>query len=109
MLVENDSHEMVLLQGSHYTYQIPRMYSGGVVIRGVSQEGETDERVDLVTRADKLRRRDLVTRNRFRSVDLNKHVMKDLMGLRPSRKRGYRLEPEGSAIHAYGLNTYIQL
>ncbi|KAI2867826.1 hypothetical protein CBS147343_9839 [Aspergillus niger] len=105
MLVESDSHEMVMFQGSHYTYQIPRMYSGGVIIGGVSQEGVTDESVDLATRADILRRTNLITHDRFRSLDLNKHVMKDLVGLRPSRKGGYRLEREGSVVHAYGFNT----
>lgn len=105
MLVESDSHEMVMFQGSHYTYQIPRMYSGGVIIGGVSQEGGTDESVDLATRADILRRTNLITHDRFRSLDLNKHVMKDLVGLRRSRKGGYRLEREGSVVHAYGFNT----
>ncbi|KAG2005313.1 hypothetical protein GB937_008856 [Aspergillus fischeri] len=105
MLVESCSHEMVMFQGSHYTYQIPRMYSGGVIIGGVSQEGDTDERVNLATRTDILRRMNLVTRGRFGSVDLNKHVVKDLVGFRPSRKGGYRLEREGGVIHAYGFNT----
>lgn len=46
MLVESDSHDMVMFQGSPYTYQIPRMYSGGVIMGGVSQEGNTDQNVD---------------------------------------------------------------
>lgn len=105
MLVESDSHEMVIFQGSHYTYQIPRMYSGGVIIGGVSQPGNLDQKVDPELRPDILRRMNLISNNRFQSVDLDKHVMKDLVGFRPNRQGGYRLEREVDVIHAYGFNT----
>lgn len=105
MLVESDSHEMVMFQGSHYTYQIPRMYSGGVIVGGVSQPGNMDQNVDPAVRSDILRRMKLVSNDLYQDVDLNNHVMKDLVGFRPSREGGYRLEQEEDVIHAYGFNT----
>ncbi|KAH6950274.1 hypothetical protein DER45DRAFT_513045 [Fusarium avenaceum] len=105
MLVESDSHEMVMFQGSHYTYQIPRMYSGGVIVGGVSQPGNMDQTVDPEVRSDILRRMKLVSNDLYQDVNLNKHVMKDLVGFRPSREGGYRLERENDVIHAYGFNT----
>ncbi|WKT52873.1 hypothetical protein QSH57_003435 [Fusarium oxysporum f. sp. vasinfectum] len=105
MLVESDSHEMVMFQGSHYTYQIPRMYSGGVIVGGVSQPGNMDQKVDPEVRSDILRRMKLVMNDQYQGVDLDKHVMKDLVGFRPSREGGYRLEREDDVIHAYGFNT----
>jgi D-amino-acid oxidase len=105
MLVESDSHEMVMFQGSHYTYQIPRMYSGGVIVGGVSQPGNMDQEVDPEVRSDILRRMNLILNDQYQDVDLDKHVMKDLVGFRPSREGGYRLEREDDVIHAYGFNT----
>lgn len=105
MLVEIDSHEMVMFQGSHYTYQIPRMYSGGVIVGGVSQPGNMDQMVDPEVRSDILRRMKLVSNDLYQDVNLNKHVIKDLVGFRPSREGGYRLERENDVIHAYGFNT----
>ncbi|KAG7406332.1 hypothetical protein DER46DRAFT_671211 [Fusarium sp. MPI-SDFR-AT-0072] len=105
MLIESDSHEMVMFQGSHYTYQIPRMYSGGVIVGGVSQPGNSDQKVDAEVRSDILRRMRLIMNDQYQDVDLDKHVMKDLVGLRPSREGGYRLEREDDVIHAYGFNT----
>jgi glycine/D-amino acid oxidase-like deaminating enzyme len=105
MLVQSDSHEMIMFQGSHYTYQIPRMYSGGVIIGGVSQEGNYDRTVTPEVRADILRRVNLITKDRFQSVDVDRNIIQDLVGFRPGRKGGYRLEREGDVIHAYGFNT----
>ncbi|KAI5457066.1 hypothetical protein BGZ63DRAFT_417400 [Mariannaea sp. PMI_226] len=105
MLVESDSHEMVMFQGSHYTYQIPRMYSGGVIIGGVSQLGNLDPKADPKTRQDILRRISLITDDQSKPVDLDQRVMKDLVGFRPHRQGGYRLGREGDVIHAYGFNT----
>lgn len=105
LLVKSNSHEMVMFQGSHYTYQIPRMYSGGVIIGGISQPGNLDEEVDPELRHDILQRVNLITNNQFKPVDLDQHVMKDLVGFRPNRQGGYRLEREADVIHAYGFNT----
>lgn len=105
MLVPSDSLEMIMFQGSHYTYQIPRMYSGGVIIGGVSQEGNYDRTATPELREDILRRVNLVTKDRFQSVDVDRDIIQDLVGFRPGRRGGYRLEREGNVIHAYGFNT----
>ncbi|GKT76199.1 hypothetical protein ColTof4_08622 [Colletotrichum tofieldiae] len=105
MLVKSDSHEMMMFQGSHYTYQIPRMYSGGVIIGGVSQPGNMDGKVDYSLRPDILRRMNMVSKDRFKTADWEKCVMKDLVGFRPGRNGGYRLEREADVVHAYGFNT----
>lgn len=105
MLIEGNSDEIVIFQGSHYTYQIPRMYSGGVIVGGVAQKGNLDHGVDPELRGDILRRINLITRVRYENVDLDKHVMKDLVGFRPSREGGYRLEQEGDVVHAYGFGS----
>ncbi|GKT42127.1 D-amino-acid oxidase [Colletotrichum spaethianum] len=105
LLVESDSHEMIMFQGSHYTYHIPRMYSGAVIMGGVSQKGNLDGKVDPAIRSDIMRRMNLITNNKYQSLDLEKHVVADLVGFRPSREEGYRLEREGDVVHAYGFNT----
>lgn len=38
IFVESDFDELMMLQGSQYTYNIPRIYTGAVIIGGVSQE-----------------------------------------------------------------------
>ncbi|PWY73046.1 nucleotide-binding domain-containing protein [Aspergillus heteromorphus CBS 117.55] len=103
MLVQSDSHEVTMFQGSHYSYAIPRMYTGGIIIGGVAQEGRSDEAVDPETRQDILRRVRSVAPGRFDSTDLNVDVMKDCVAFRPGRKGGYRLERDGEVIHAYGF------
>lgn len=105
MLVESDLEQMVLFQGSHYTYQIPRMNSGGVIIGGVAQEGNLDPEPDAVSKTDILRRMNLVLPHRFNDIDVDKRVLRDLVGFRPSRKDGYRLEREGDVTHAYGFGS----
>lgn len=105
MLVESDSEEMVLFQGSHYTYQIPRMNSGGVIIGGVAQEGNLDSEPDASVRTDILRRIKLVLPGQYNDIDVDEYVLRDLVGFRPSRKDGYRLEREGDVVHAYGFGS----
>ncbi|KAF5857539.1 hypothetical protein ETB97_005678 [Aspergillus alliaceus] len=105
MLVKGESNEMVLFQGSHYTYQIPRMFSGGTIIGGIAQEGNMDEAVDLELRNDILQRINLVTKERYKDFDLNKDVIEDIVGFRPGRKGGYCLEKENGVIHAYGFGS----
>jgi FAD dependent oxidoreductase. len=104
LLVKSNSHEIVMFQGSHYTYQIPRMYSGGVIIGGVSQEGSHDRKVDAETRVDIIQRFSKLTQGKSNYTDTKKHI-RDIVAFRPGRKGGYRLETEGSVIHAYGFNT----
>ena len=105
MHVRSDAQDIVLFQGSHYTYQIPRMYTGGVIIGGVTQEGNMDERADGEVKTDILKRVNLVLGGQYNNLDLKSSSVKDLVGFRPSRKGGYRLELDGDVIHAYGFGS----
>lgn len=105
MFVKNDFDELVMLQGSQYTYVIPRMYTGGVIIGGVSQEGNLDRDVDKDLRSDILERTRKISPQNFDSVDLKDDKIKDIVAFRPGRKGGYRLELEGNVVHAYGFGS----
>lgn len=59
----------------------------------------------LVSKTDILRRMNLVLPHRFNDIDVDKRVLRDLVGFRPSRKDGYRLEREGDVTHAYGFGS----
>ena len=43
-----------------------------------------------------------MTNGKFDWVDLNKHG-EDIVGFRPAREGGLRLEREGHVVHAYGV------
>ncbi|RAH65914.1 FAD-dependent oxidoreductase [Aspergillus aculeatinus CBS 121060] len=104
MFVKTDFVEQLMMhQGSHYTYVIPRMFTNGAIIGGVSQPGNLDRNVDTDLRADILQRVNTMTNGGLLSVDLEKDVQKDIVAFRPGRKGGYRLEVEGDVVHAYGF------
>lgn len=103
MFAETSFNELVMYQGSHYSYAIPRMGSGGVILGGISQEGNTDKRVDKALRGDILNRVRGITKGALDGVDLERDVKKDLVGFRPARKGGFRLEVDGDVVHAYGF------
>ncbi|KAL4890053.1 hypothetical protein BDV59DRAFT_101730 [Aspergillus ambiguus] len=105
MLVQADFDELMMWQGSHYTYVIPRMYTDCVIVGGVSQEGNLDRRVDERLRPDILARVKALTVGSLDSVGLDTHVKKDIVAFRPGRKGGYRLETEGNVVHAYGFGA----
>lgn len=105
IFVESDFDELVMLQGSQYTYIIPRMYTGGVVIGGVSQEGKLSREVDETLRPDILSRVRKMSKERFGSVDLKNSSTKDIVAFRPGRRGGYRIEAEGDVVHAYGFGS----
>lgn len=103
MFVETDFNELAMHQGSHYTYVIPRMYSGGAIMGGVSQPGNLSHEVDQDLRDDILRRTKKLSQDSFDSVDLKRDVKRDIVAFRPGRKNGFRLEIEGNVVHAYGF------
>lgn len=105
IFVKNDFDELVMLQGSQYTYVIPRMYTGGVIMGGVSQEGNLDRGVDEDLRSDILERTKQLSPRCFDSVDLKDDKIKNIVAFRPGRKGGYRLEVEGNVVHAYGFGS----
>lgn len=105
IFVESDFDELVMLQGSQYTYIIPRMYTGGVIVGGVSQEGNVEREVDGNLRGDILERVRKMSRGRFGPVDLKKSSTRDIVAFRPGRRGGYRIEAEGDVVHAYGFGS----
>lgn len=103
MFVKSDYDEVRLINGAEYTYVIPRMFSGGVVLGGISQENNFDETVDTSLRQDILQRVNRMTGNAFANINLETDVVKDLVGVRPGRKGGIRVELDGNTVHAYGF------
>lgn len=103
MFIKTDFEELKMHQGSHYTYVIPRMFTNGAIIGGISQPGNHDRNVDETLRADILQRVKTLTNGDLDSVTLEKSVEKDIVAFRPGRKGGYRLEIEGDTVHAYGF------
>lgn len=98
---QGDFDRAVIRQGSQYTYVIPRA-SGGVILGGVSQPGNFDVDPDMALRADILKRVNNMTKGEFGWVDIDKDVSRNIVGFRPARKGGLRVEREGNIIHAYG-------
>ncbi|KAI9926582.1 hypothetical protein MW887_004350 [Aspergillus wentii] len=103
MFVETDFDELKMHQGSHYTYVIPRMFTNGAIVGGVTQPGNLDRSVDANLRSDILQRVKALTKGDLDEVSLEKSVQKDIVAFRPGRKGGYRLEIEGNTVHAYGF------
>lgn len=102
MFVKSSYDKVKMFQGSHYTYAIPRTYSGGVILGGVSQRRSTNREVETGLRPDILRRINVLTSNAFDWVDLERDVVQDIVGHRPYREGGIRVEREGNIVHAYG-------
>jgi glycine/D-amino acid oxidase-like deaminating enzyme len=95
-------HQLVIRRGREYTYLIPRM-DGGVVLGGIEDPGNTSINVDVALRPDIIRRVNVMTRGRFRGFDLERDVIRDIVGFRPGREGGFRVERESNVIHAYGF------
>jgi D-amino-acid oxidase len=94
--------QATLHQGSHYTYVIPRASDGGIILGGFSQPANTQTTPDPSLRSDILKRVNSMTRGRLEWVDLEKHG-DDIVGFRPAREGGLRVEREGDVVHAYGV------
>lgn len=89
-----------------YSYIIPRPLQGVVVCGGVNQENVTSSEVDMSIVKDELKRvRKLAPGVIPESPDIAGHIV----GIRPARKGGFRLEKtflgnEKFILHAYGFN-----
>jgi glycine/D-amino acid oxidase-like deaminating enzyme len=99
MFVKTDFSELFMREGSEYTYVIPRAGSGGVVMGGIKAD-KADAAVDVELKSDILRRVNHITNGAFEGLDLGTVI--DIVGFRPGRKTGLRVEREGNVIHAYG-------
>ena len=82
---------------------IPRHSDGGLILGGFLQPKDSRVQPDLSLRKDILNRVNVITRNAFTSINLDRDIVKDIVGFRPARKGGIRLERAGNVIHAYGL------
>lgn len=94
--------EAMIYQGSQYTYCIPRASDGGVILGGVSQPSNKQIQPDKSLRLDILKRVNSMTNGKFQWLDLEKHG-EDIVGFRPAREGGMRVEREGDVVHAYGV------
>ncbi len=100
MFVKTNFSELVMMEGSEYTYIIPRALSGGVIIGGIKSD-RVDAEVDVALKSDILRRINRISNGAFKDVDLN--AVTDIVGFRPGRKSGIRVEREDDVVHAYGV------
>jgi D-amino-acid oxidase len=94
--------EVRIRRGLEYTYVLPRMLSGGVVIGGVEEEGSTDSRIDTALQHDILQRVNIMTGGWFKDLKLSE-VKRNIAGIRPGRHGGYRVETQDQVVHAYGF------
>ena len=100
MFVKTDFSEMVMKEGSEYTYAIPRAGSGGVIMGGIKSD-RLDSEVDVELKRDILMRVNRITNDAFAGLDTS--TVTDIVGFRPGRKHGLRVEREGDVVHAYGV------
>ncbi|KUJ20501.1 putative D-amino acid oxidase [Mollisia scopiformis] len=100
MFVKTDFSKLIMMEGSEYTYIIPRALSGGVIIGGIKSD-RVDTEVDIPLKSDILRRVNRISKGAFKDVDLD--TVTDIVGFRPGRKEGIRVEREGDIVHAYGV------
>ncbi|OJZ80263.1 hypothetical protein ASPFODRAFT_65906 [Aspergillus luchuensis CBS 106.47] len=106
MFVRCNYDRAIIYQGSKYNYVIPRKPSGGVILGGVSQPGDTTIQVDQGLRKDILDRVNRISKGAFEWVDLSTDVDLDIVGLRPAREGGLFVERKGSVVHAYGAGAW---
>ncbi|KAH7008664.1 putative FAD dependent oxidoreductase [Ilyonectria destructans] len=106
MFVKTDKlDEAMIIQGSKYTYVIPRPSDGDFILGGVTQPGDKRIQPELDLQADILRQVNTMTNEAFSWVDIKHDVVKDIVGFQPSRRGGLREERRGNIIHAYGLSS----
>ncbi|KAL1855820.1 hypothetical protein VTK73DRAFT_8462 [Phialemonium thermophilum] len=106
VLVKTDFDRIVMRHGKDYTYIIPRL-DGTAVLGGIKQVDNTDPTVDIDLRNDILRRVKENAPAFFRDGKVeNAEIIRDIVGLRPARTGGVRVEREvldgQNIVHAYG-------
>lgn len=95
--------EIVIKRGTEYTYVIPRMGSGGLVIGGIEDPGNMSTEIDEELRKDILRRANTLTGGNLDKLSLSQDVIRDIVGFRPGHKKGIRIARDGNVVHAYGF------
>ncbi|KAH8808564.1 putative FAD dependent oxidoreductase [Xylogone sp. PMI_703] len=99
MFVKTDFEELFIREGREYTYVIPRSGSGGVIMGGIKSD-RLDTEVDVELKSDILKRTNRMTGGAFKAIDVSS--VTDIVGFRPGRTSGLRVERERDVIHAYG-------
>ena len=79
------------------------MPSNGVIIVGIEDYDNMSTDVDTALRKDILDRVNIMTRGRFADVDLRRDVQANIVGFRPDRDGGRRIESERHVVPAYGF------
>ena len=100
MFVKTGFSGLVMKEGTEYTYVIPRAESGGVIMGGIKSD-RLDSEVDVELKSDILMRVNRITNGEFEGLDTS--TVTDIVGFRPGRKGGLRVEREGDVVHAYGV------
>lgn len=90
-----------------WTFSVPRNFDGGTIIGGTKEPNNWDSKPSLEVR-ETLLRKFTATYPQILGSEGKFTVMKDIVGRRPTRKGGMRLEAENldgnkRIIHAYGL------
>ncbi|SPO02247.1 related to FAD dependent oxidoreductase superfamily [Cephalotrichum gorgonifer] len=90
-----------------WSFIIPRNFHGGTIIGGTKEPNDWSDTPSLATR-ERILRDAAETYPEMLGKDGKFHVLRDIVGRRPTRKGGMRLEREviegaGTVIHAYGL------
>ncbi|SPO07234.1 related to D-amino acid oxidase [Cephalotrichum gorgonifer] len=109
VLVKSSYPKCWMRRGQDYTYHIPRG-DGTAILGGIKEYGSTSTEVDDATRADIFRRVHEGLPDVFPSADPKDfEVVTDIVGIRPQRDGGVRLEKEvlggQRVIHAYGVEA----
>ncbi|KAJ5933291.1 hypothetical protein N7516_007780 [Penicillium verrucosum] len=105
-LATDQCHTLYLRNGKEYTYVIPRPLSNGVILGGVKQQGNLSPEVDMDIAWDEIARA-----HRLAPEIVPEQPAADkvsyIIGIRPSRKGGFRLESERKGnrvvLSAYGF------
>lgn len=116
VLVANPCDRLITQQHADgsWTYIIPRPLNGGTIIGGTKQENDWNPHVDIPTRELILQRAarvypPLITNGLPPNAGGFK-VISDIVGRRPTRNGGPRIERETlgekTIIHAYGLGEF---
>lgn len=103
ILVKADTNTLFTRNGEEYTYIIPRPLQGAVVCGGVNQENETSAEVDITIVEDEIKRTNKLAPQLIKK---NPDILGYIIGIRPARKGGFRLEKEKVSQDKYILHLY---
>lgn len=108
IFVKTPFAECIMNDGKDYTYVIPRAGSGGVILGGVKSsrtDVEVDEALkgDIFNRVNRLSEGAFNEEQRYMTQMEERGEVKHLVGFRPGRIGGVRVEREERVVHAYGV------